>query len=230
MKNIVIIGLGAIGTAMYEEAKLRFPKANIYTFSRNNLNVPGQLNIDYKSEKSIKQAAETAGQKPIDLLIVNTGILHTEQIFPEKSVKDICPKALAEVYYINTILPALVAKHFLPKLSKNNRAIFSAISARVGSISDNRLGGWYAYRASKAALNMVIKNLAIEFGRFNNNYIIIGLHPGTVNSKLSKPFQNNVKKLFSPEFSAEKMFDVMSKLSFKDSGKCFAWDGKEILP
>ena len=126
----------------------------------------------------------------------------------------------------------MIAKYFLPKLNREKRSIFAALSARVGSISDNQLGGWYSYRASKAALNMVIKNIAIEISRFNKKAIIVGLHPGTVDSNLSKPFQVNVPygKLFTPEFSTQKLVEVLRSLTSKQSGKCFAWDGQEILP
>ena len=126
----------------------------------------------------------------------------------------------------------MVAKHFLPKLNKENRSIFAALSARVGSISDNQLGGWYAYRTSKAALNMVIKNAAIEIGRLNKKAIIVGLHPGTVDSNLSMPFQGNVPdgKLFTPEYSVQKLLQVLTNLTSEQSGKCFAWDGTEVKP
>lgn len=129
-------------------------------------------------------------------------------------------------------MPALIAKHLLPKLNKDHPAIFAALSARVGSISDNQLGGWYAYRASKAALNMIIKNAAIEVGRRNRKAIVVGLHPGTVDSDLSKPFQGNVAdgKLFTPEDSAQKLLEVLRSLGPEQTGKCFAWDGKEVLP
>ena len=141
-------------------------------------------------------------------------------------------KKFKEVFFVNTILPSIIAKHFIPKLSKNNQSILAFMSARVGSISDNKLGGWYAYRASKSALNMMIKNLSIEVGRKNKNAILVGLHPGTVNSKLSKPFQSNVpeKKLFTPDQSVNYLLQVLSKLKNEDSGKIFAWDGSEILP
>ena len=111
-------------------------------------------------------------------------------------------------------------------------SVFAALSARVGSISDNILGGWYAYRSSKAALNMIIKNAAIEISRSNKQAIVVGMHPGTVDSHLSKPFQSRVPKhqLFTPEYAAEKLLHVMTALMPSDSGKCFAWDGKEILP
>ena len=108
----------------------------------------------------------------------------------------------------------------------------ATLSARVGSVSDNQLGGWYAYRASKAALNIIIKNSAIEISRRNNDSIVVGMHPGTVASDLSKPFQKGVPsgKLFTPELAASRLLKVLSTLSAKDTGKCFAWDGKEILP
>lgn len=125
-----------------------------------------------------------------------------------------------------------MAKHFIPKLAKDTKSVFAAISARVGSISDNQLGGWYAYRASKAALNMFIKTASVETKRLNPNAVIVGVHPGTVDSHLSEPFQARVPqgKLFTPEYSAEKLIEVFDSLNMEDSGKCFAWDGKEIIP
>jgi len=125
----------------------------------------------------------------------------------------------------------MTAKYFVPLLRRDEKAVFAALSARVGSISDNRLGGWYAYRASKAALNMVLKTLAIEIGRRFKNQIIVGLHPGTVDTDLSKPFQGNVPegKLFTAEFSAEKLLDVVDGLSAEDSGNLFDWAGFKQL-
>ena len=126
----------------------------------------------------------------------------------------------------------MVAKHFIPLLVADTPSIFAALSARVGSISDNKLGGWYAYRASKAALNMTIKNFAIEFKRRNKNAVIVGLHPGTVESNLSKPFAKNVppEKMFTATYAVEQLIKVLNEIKVHDSGKIFAWDGKEILP
>ena len=117
-------------------------------------------------------------------------------------------------------------------MNKRNRSVFAPLSARVGSISDNRIGGWYSYRPSKSALNMIIKNVAIETSRRNEQAIIVGLHPGAVDSDLSKPFQANIpdKKLFTPDFSAKKLIEVLETQTPESSGKCFAWDGKEIDP
>ena len=126
----------------------------------------------------------------------------------------------------------MIAKHFNKYLSRGKKATFAVLSARVGSIQDNKLGGWYAYRASKAALNMIIKNMAIEIGRFHKEAVVVSMHPGTVDSFLSEPFKNNVAKdhLFTPEFAAEKLISVLNTLNASNTGKCFAWDGEEILP
>ena len=124
----------------------------------------------------------------------------------------------------------MCAKYFLPLLDKNSPNVFAALSARVGSITDNRLGGWHAYRASKAALNMLIKNISIENRLANKNNITVGLHPGTVDSNLSAPFQKNVaaNKLFTPAQAASYLLEVISNLTATDSGTCIAWDGKTI--
>jgi NAD(P)-dependent dehydrogenase (short-subunit alcohol dehydrogenase family) len=165
-------------------------------------------------------------------VIVATGILYENTIMPEKSLRELSPEKFLRLFEVNTILPALIAKHFLPKLNKHNRSLFAALSARVGSISDNRLGGWYSYRASKSGLNMIIKNAAIEINRTNKQAVIVSLHPGTVNSKLSKPFQSNVPdgKLFTPDYSVKRLLEVLDNLTPESSGRCFSWDGKEVKP
>jgi NAD(P)-dependent dehydrogenase (short-subunit alcohol dehydrogenase family) len=228
-QNIAILGAsGAIGSAFTKLLSEKHPNASMYAFSRN-----GKHGIDYNSEDSIAEAAELAAkEKPLDLVIVANGILHDGALIPEKSLRDLSAEKFHRIFEVNTITPALIAKHFLPKLNKEQPSIFAVLSARVGSISDNQLGGWYAYRASKAALNMIIKNAAIEVGRRNKQAIIVGLHPGTVDSDLSKPFQGNVAggKLFTPEYSAEKLLDVLENLSPEQTGKFFAWDGQEVLP
>lgn len=236
--NIAIIGSsGAIGTALTKILAESYPTARIHAFSRMQsssllANVAHQL-IDYSDESSIAAAANLASEhQPLDLVLVATGILHDDSVTPEKSLRDLSAEKFQHVFAINTILPAIVAKHFLPKLAKDKKAVFAALSARVGSISDNHLGGWYSYRASKAALNMIIKTAAIEMGRLHKQAVVIGLHPGTVDSALSKPFQANVAKdkLFTPEHSARCLVNVLNQVSAADSGKCFAWDGQEILP
>ena len=228
-QNIAIIGAsGAIGSAFKKLLSEKHPKASLFAFSRNS-----DFRINYSCEDSIAEAAEKAAKdNPIDLVIVVNGILHDGKVMPEKSLRDLSAEKFHRIFEVNAITPALIGKYFLPKLNKEKPSIFAALSARVGSISDNQLGGWYAYRASKAALNMIIKNAAIEIGRKNKQAIIVGLHPGTVDSDLSKPFQGNVAdgKLFTPEYSAEKLLEVLDNLSAEQTGKCFAWDGEEILP
>ena len=227
--NIAIIGAsGAIGGACVRRLVERYPAAHVHAFARD-----AELSIDYDDEASIAAAAELAAQAgPLDLVLVATGMLHSGNTLPEKSLRDLSADKFARIFAANTITPALLAKHFLPRLSRERPAVFAAISARVGSISDNQLGGWYAYRASKAALNMVIKNAAIEMSRRNKKAIVVGLHPGTVDSPLSKPFQANVAagKLFTPEYSAQKLVQVLEKLTPAHSGQCLAWDGEVIAP
>ena len=228
-QNIAIIGAsGAIGSAFAKLLLGKYPNAGLHAFSRN-----GESHIDYSREESFAAAADAASKdKPLDMVIVTNGMLHDGGIMPEKSFRELSAEKFQRVFEVNTITPALVAKYFLPKLNKSRPSRFAALSARVGSISDNRLGGWYAYRASKAALNMIIKNAAIEIRRRNRQAVIVGLHPGTVDGNLSKPFQGNVPdgKLFTPEYSAQKLLCVLENLTPDHSGKCFAWDGEEILP
>lgn len=237
-KNIAILGCtGAIGSSFIRQCVTQYPNANIYGFGRKTkpFNSDNLIfhQLDNYDEDSLETAANIASQNAqIDMVIVATGMLHDDNMMPEKSLRDLSAKKFQQLYEVNTIIPALAAKHFTPKLNRDNISIFAAISARVGSISDNQLGGWYAYRAAKAALNMVIKNTAIETSRRNQNAIIVGLHPGTVDSDLSKPFQSHVDdgKLFTADFSAQQLLNVLDNLQPSDSGKCFAWDGKEIQP
>lgn len=236
--NIVIVGSsGALGGAITRHVAEHHPKASIHAFSRHGISVMAPNvtahRIDYRDEMSIAHAASMASQSgALDRVFVTTGLLHDGDVMPEKSLRDLSGDQFERLFQANTILPALVAKHFVPRLDREKSSIFAALSARVGSISDNRLGGWYAYRASKAALNMILKNTAIETARRNKQAIIVGLHPGTVDSHLSRPFQSNVSegKLFSPDYSAAKMLCVLDDLKPADSGKCFGWDGKEIEP
>lgn len=164
-------------------------------------------------------------------LVINAaGVLHGEDFEPEKKLEDLDLAALENVFAINAFGPALMLKSFRPLMARDGKAVFAAISARVGSISDNRLGGWYAYRASKAALNQIIRTAGIEFGRRNRNAIVAALHPGTTDTGLSAPFQANVpeEKLFSVEQTCGYLLDVIDGLGVDDSGGFFAWDGQRI--
>jgi NAD(P)-dependent dehydrogenase (short-subunit alcohol dehydrogenase family) len=212
--NVAIIGAsGGIGKAFLEELESHERVGETYRFSRN---APDTIALDLCNEDSVKAAAAKV-DKPLHLIILATGLLHNADLKPEKSLRDISAENMAHVMAVNTIGPALVAKHFIPLLPRNERSLFAALSARVGSISDNRAGGWHSYRASKAALNMVLKNTAIETARKYKQTAVIGLHPGTVNTELSAPFQNNVKadKLFTAQQSAQYLRGMDKKFSRK---------------
>ncbi len=234
--NVAIIGAsGAIGKAMVHLLEQIPAVSRIYAFSRRDavFDAVHKVDVQHMDLLDENSIARGAGQitEPLDLVIITTGILHEgEGLKPEKSIKDFEPDHFSRVFAINTTGPAMVAKHFLPKMARNRKNVFSVLSARVGSISDNRLGGWYAYRASKAALNMIVKNLAIETGRKNKSSIIAALHPGTVDSHLSMPFQSGVPegKLFTAEYSAEQLLNVIDQLTPGDSGHLFAWDGEKL--
>ncbi|MDQ4420434.1 SDR family NAD(P)-dependent oxidoreductase [Sphingobium sp. DEHP117] len=225
----VIIGAsGGIGAA-FEAALIDEGGFDVvHGFARSRT---GPHHLDLEDEASIAAAAaHVAKGPPPTLVIVATGLLHAGSLGPEKALRDLDPGWLAKVYAVNAIGPALVAKHFLPIMPKNQRTVFAALSARVGSIADNRLGGWHGYRASKAALNMLVRNLAIEQSRSNARAIIVALHPGTVDTALSRPFQRNVQpgRLFDPERAALQLLDVIEELKPSDSGGLFDFEGKEI--
>lgn len=187
--------------------------------------------IDILDEASIAAAArDFAGTMP-QLVIVATGLLHTANKGPEKSLRELDPEWMMENYRINAVGPALVAKHFLPIMAKQGPVCFAALSARVGSISDNRLGGWHSYRASKSALNMFIRNIAIEWQRKNAQSVVVGLHPGTVETQLSAPFKGNpAHERFAPARAAADMLRVLASLKPEQSGQIFAYDGSVIAP
>ena len=187
--------------------------------------------FDLSDERSLAQAAATMADAPPDLVIVATGVLTlADGTGPERSYRQIDGAAMEEMFRLNTIGPALVAKHMLTLLPRDRRSVFAALSGRVGSIGDNRLGGWHSYRASKAALNMLMRNFALELARTHRQAVVAGLHPGTVDSALSEPFQANLPEgqLTAPEQAAAHLLTVLDGLAPADSGKVFDWKGAEI--
>ena len=189
------------------------------------------LEIDYSKAESFENLDKISHLESITTIIIATGILHSDQIKPEKSIDDINSEALEKVFQVNVYGPILLVKKLLPLIKKSRGVKIIFLTARVASISDNELGGWYSYRSSKTSLNMMIKNLSIELQRANKENIVIGIHPGTVKSALSEPFLRHVKhSIFSPSESVELMTQVISKISQKDSGKCFDFSGKVIDP
>lgn len=158
------------------------------------------------------------------------GILHEGEVQPEKGLQQLNAAQLTQYFQVNSIGAALWAKHLLPLLKHSDRNIFATISAKIGSIGDNHLGGWYGYRASKAALNMFMRTAAIEYRRKSPQTILVTLHPGTTDTKLSKPFQRNVppEKLFSVDRTVTQLLAVLDGLSKDDSGQFFSWDGSQL--
>lgn len=235
MAAVIIGATGGIGRALTFKLIERGYDGPIHALSRSGAGdwpegvIPGQINI--LDEDSIKAAAGTV-EAP-ELVIVASGILSDgDRITPEKSWRHQSMEAYEKVFRVNTFGPGLVAKHFLPEMPREGRTVFGALSARVGSISDNGFGGWHAYRASKAALNMLIRNFAIEQQRKNDQSVCVGLHPGTVDTGLSAPFQANVPdgQLFSPAQAAGYLLDVIEGLTAEHTGRIYDWQGKEIAP
>ena len=224
MRTLIIGASGGIGRALADAIAARGDPVD-------RLSRATTPPLDLTDEASIARAAEhLAASAPYARLIVATGILHTASGGPEKSWRQLDAAQLAQVFAVNAIGPALVARHFLPLLAP--KATLAFLSARVGSISDNRLGGWYGYRASKAALNQIVRTLAIDLARTRPQTICVALHPGTVDTPLSAPFQRNVPagQLFTPGHCAAALLGVIDALTPDDSGQLIDWAGERIAP
>ena len=218
---------------------IRKNKDKIISFIKENIDNNNILIVCYNG-KSISpflvslyiSSQSKIDKSSIDVIIVASGILHNEDFGPEKSIRYLNADNLMKVLKINTVGPAIIGKYFIPLLNKKDKSILAFLSARVGSISDNKTGGWYAYRSSKTALNQIIKNFSIELRRTNPNAIIFGLQPGTVDSNLSEPFKRNVKEgnLFTPDYSVSMLKKIINGASPCNSGSLIAWDGEEIKP
>lgn len=188
--------------------------------------IPWDITCDEDFDRGITQIQQVT--PTLDWVIYCVGILHHQNLSPEKSLKQITREGLNQYFQTNSIGGILLAKHILPLMKHRDRNILAFISAKVGSIDDNYLGGWYGYRASKAALNMLIKTAAIEYGRRSPQTLVLSLHPGTTNTDLSKPFQRNVppEKLFPVERTVRQLVDVMNQAD--KSGQFLSWDGTTI--
>ncbi len=190
------------------------------------------LKMDVTDEDQIASGIEQikAAGLPLHLTIYCVGVLHGGEMQPEKSLRSLNREQLLHYFEVNAIGAALLAKHLMTVLRHKEPSTFAAISAKVGSIGDNRLGGWYGYRASKAALNMLMKTTALEYERRCPNTRVVVLHPGTTDTDLSKPFQRNVspEKLFPVERTVGQLLGVLRQLQPGDTGKFFSWDGSEL--
>ncbi|EAZ90896.1 SDR family NAD(P)-dependent oxidoreductase [Crocosphaera chwakensis] len=242
-QNILIIGASrGIGLGFVKMLLERQETVNIYATYRKKetaqdlfklqikysscLNL---LQLDITQEEQICTLAKQLKQEISELhLVVNcVGILHGNNINPEKSLRHINTENLLTYFQVNSIASVLLAKHLLPFFRHSHNSVFATISAKVGSIEDNYLGGWYGYRASKAALNMFLKTISIEYKRTCPHTIVVALHPGTTDTNLSKPFQKNVppEKLFSVERTVKQLLTIIDNLTENDTGQFFSWDG-----
>ena len=225
----VIGASGGIGGAIAEALAGDPAFAEVLAFFRSGRAPAGLAarRIDLTDEASVSAAAEAAGE--LDLCVVATGLLHDGPDFqPEKDMRALDAERLSRSFLVNAIGPALVGKHVLPRMPRDRRAVFACLSARVGSIGDNAIGGWYGYRASKAALNMFLKNFAIEVGRKRREAVILGLQPGTVDTGLSKPFQGAASSVVPPAQAAANLLSVIDRSAPAWSGGLYDWRGERL--
>ena len=221
-KALVIGASGGIGAAFVQ----LIDTDPIYR-SVTGLHRSSAIAIDLADEASIAAAARACeGLGPFQLIINAAGLLHAAAFMPEKKLGDLTAAQMQATFAINTIAPALLLRHFTPLLAREG-AVMAMLSAKVGSIGDNRLGGWYSYRASKAALNMLVKTAAIELRRTQPNTVLVALHPGTVNTRLSQPFRGAEIGRPAEEAAAE-MLKVMHSLSPADSGSFISYSGERL--
>lgn len=190
------------------------------------------LPCDVTDEASLEQLARSiaADGGRLNLVLNTAGLLHDAGLAPEKTVRQVTLANLQRAFAANAFGPILLARALLPLLATAEPVVFASLSARVGSIGDNRLGGWYAYRAAKAAQNQLLRSFAIELARSNRRAIVLALHPGTVDTSLSQPFSGGVaaEKLFAPAFAAQRLLEVIAARTPADSGGFYAWDGEPI--
>ncbi|WP_425064781.1 SDR family NAD(P)-dependent oxidoreductase [Reyranella sp.] len=222
---IVVGSSGGIGSALHERLSAQSRFGAVLGLGRRS-----SPPLDLTDEESIAGAARhVAGLgRDVRLIIDASGILHDDGLSPEKSWRDLDAAQMAKAFAVNAIGPALLMKHFLPLLPRQGRSVFATLSARVGSIGDNRLGGWYSYRASKAALNQFVRTAAIELGRRQPAALCVALHPGTVATPLSSPFVKAGLDVQTPDQAAGRLLDVIDRLPPGSSGSFFDYRGDPV--
>lgn len=221
---VVIGSSGGIGAALV--TALRKSGQFSHTLGLSRTSSPA---LDLLDESSIAACAQWTGMMGTPrLIIVATGLLHGNGVAPEKNSRQVDPAVMGTVFAVNVVGPAMVLKHFLPLMPRTGRAVFCVLSARVGSIGDNHLGGWFSYRASKAAVNQLVRTAAIEARRRNRETVCVALHPGTVDTALSAPFHKSGLDLQTPSLSAARLLDVVGGLEPADSGGFFDQHGRSV--
>lgn len=230
---------GGIGHAFCQQVAMQYPDAKLIRLARNpklltKLSIETHdIVFDLASEESIQSAIAQLPEKvEVDWLFIATGWLHDDSYQPEKTYRTLHSEQMAQSFQLNTIGPTLLIKTLLERVKSKHALKVGVLTARVGSISDNRLGGWHSYRASKAALNMLIKNFAIEFQRMKKPVVIVGLQPGTTDTGLSAPFQRGVapEDLQSPSYTANQLLKVMQVIDESDSGGLYDFLGLAFEP
>ena len=234
---LVVGGQGGVGAALAAGLRVRHPQAGVRVSVRRSSGdgAPADdLLIDLQDEASLAAAAHTLAAQcaeqgqSLRTLVVASGFLHQQGAGPERSWRQIDAAYLQQAFAVNAIGPALLIKHFFPLLARSGPVLAAFLSARVGSIEDNALGGWYGYRASKAALNQLMRTAAIELRRHNREAVCVALHPGTVDTGLSQPFAKQGLRVRPPELAAAEMLDTLATLGPADNGGFRAYDGSTV--
>ncbi len=233
---LIIGGRGGVGEAMAKLIRQQLPASQVLQTSRDADWVAEEpetrLCLELRSEEKIVQLAQILRDRAFspEFVFNASGLLHTEALAPERSLRELKQSNMQEIFAVNTFAVGLLLQQLIPLMPRKERSVFASLSARVGSIEDCRLGGWYSYRASKAAQNMFIRCAAIEAARAHPALSCVALHPGTVSSSLSAPFTKRkpADSLFTPQKSAAYLAEVIATLSAEQSGQFFAWDGQAI--
>jgi NAD(P)-dependent dehydrogenase (short-subunit alcohol dehydrogenase family) len=222
---VVIGATGGIGAAAHAALTRSGRFSEVIGYSRGS-----QHPVDVLDEQSIFNAANTVRERQAELRMVfdATGFLHGDGFMPEKSLSAVTPDHMAHAFAINAMGPALLMKHFLPLLPRRGRSVFATLSAKVGSIGDNSLGGWYSYRASKAALNQFVHTAAIELARGKPDAICVAMHPGTVDTGLSENFAKTGLTVRQPFQAAEQLIDALDRLTPAESGGFYDYSGTRL--
>jgi len=231
MSDLLVIGAGGVGNALLSQSAMRYAQERQFSTRRHPVGGQ-QLQLDLCDPQTYQPCLDALSNESFtpSRIIFAHGLLHADGKRPEKSYRELDLEWMTQVMQTNALGPISFVAQLMKQVPRQAAVQIAFVSARVGSISDNQLGGWYGYRASKAALNMLVKTLSIELSRTHPKVQVLALHPGTTDTALSEPFQARVPegKLFTPEFSATAMLDVLDKHKGGDTGQFLAWDGSTI--